>query len=272
MKRLNAALCVPSFLRGEMIGFLVLGPKLSGDRYTRDDMSLLLTLANNAAIALENSRMYEELKQRIAKLKQLYEEEHGLFMDAASAFSYAIDAKDGYTHTHTLKVSDYSFAITDELKGLLPYINFDERFYDNLRITSLLHDVGKIGISDKILKKEGGFTPEEEKELKRHVIIGETILHPIREISDIFELIRHHHENFDGTGYPDGLKGNDIPLISRIIAVANAYDTMTSDRPHRQAISKELAVEEIKKNSGTQFDPVVVKAFVRSIVSPKEAA
>jgi len=272
MTKLGGSLCVPSFLRGEMIGFLVLGEKLSGDRYTTDDMSLLSTLSNNTAIALENARMYEELNERIAKLKRLYKEEHLLFLDAASAFSYAIDTKDNYSHTHSLKVADYCYATTKELEKLLPYVNFNEDFYDTLRIASLLHDVGKIGISDRILKKKGKLTGKEVEELRKHTEIGEMILNPIREIKDAFKLIRHHHENFDGTGYPDGLKGNDIPLVSRIIGVANAYDTMTSDRPHRKAVKKKVAIAELEEKTGLQFDPVVVEAFVKALEKGIKAA
>lgn len=265
MRKLGSSLCIPSFVRGEMIGFMVLGAKLSGDRYTSDDVSLLSTLSNSTAIALENARMYEELNARISKLNQAYQEEHTLFWDAASAFSYAIDTKDGYTHAHALKVCDYSSAITKELEKLLSYINFDENFYDTLKIASLLHDVGKIGVSDRILKKQGPLTKEEKGELKKHTVIGATILQPMREIKEVFDLIRHHHENYDGTGYPDGLKENEIPMISRIIAVANAYDIMTCERGHRKAMKKEDAIEELKRKAGTQFDPVVVEAFLKAL-------
>jgi len=267
MEKMGAVLCVPSFLRGEMIGFLVLGAKLSGNIYTRDDFSFLTTLANSAAVAFENARMYEELNERIAKLKTLYKEEHTLFLDAASAFSYAIDSKDGYTHAHSLKSSDYAIATTKELGKLIPYVNFNDAFYETLRIASLLHDVGKIGVPDKILKKQSKLTPDEHEKLKEHVIIGQRILKPIREIEDSFDIIKHHHENFDGTGYPDGLSGNGIPMASRIIAVCNAYDTMICGRPHRKPMTKEAALKELEDNKGSQFDPVVVDAFIRSIQS-----
>jgi len=265
MNDMGASLCIPSFLKGHMIGFLVLGAKLSGHRYSKNDTTLLLTLSNNAAIAFENAHMYGELKEKIDKLKQLYQQEHTLFIDAASAFSYAIDTKDGYTHTHTLKVADYGLAITKKLERLMPGVNFDGKFYTNLRIASLLHDVGKIGISDEILKKKERLTQEEAAKLKEHAAIGEKILQPMKEISDVFEVIRHHHEHYDGTGYPDGLKGAQIPLISRIIAVANVYDAMTSDRSYRNAIGKKEATEEIRCKAGKDFDPVVVEAFLGSI-------
>ncbi|MFC1806833.1 HD domain-containing phosphohydrolase [Candidatus Omnitrophota bacterium] len=270
MDELGAAVCIPSFLRGEMIGFLVLGTKLSGEHYLAEDFSLLSTLSNNAAIAFENARMYEELKKRVETLKHLYKDEHKLFIDAASAFSFAIDAKDGFTHTHALKVAEYSAVIAKELEKLIPDVKFNQQIYDNLHIAALLHDVGKIGISDKILNKQDSLTGEEEAELKRHAIIGESILQPIKEIGGAFDLIRHHHENFDGTGYPDGLKGKEIPVVSRIIAVANTYDTMISDRPHRKALRRSVAIKEIKDKAGTQFDPIVVEAFIKTLKNSDE--
>jgi HD-GYP domain-containing protein (c-di-GMP phosphodiesterase class II) len=264
MEKAGAILCVPSFLRGEMIGFIALGAKLSGNIYTRDDFSLLSTLANNAAVAFENARMYEELNEKIKKLEVLYKEEHALFMDAASAFSYAIDSKDGYAHAHALKISSYAVATTRELQKLLPYVNFNDKFYETLRIASLLHDVGKIGIPDKILKKRSMLTPDEEKKLKEHVVISHKILKPIREIEDSFDIIYHHHENFDGTGYPDNLQGNEIPMASRIIAVCNLYDSMISGRANKRPKTKQQAIKELNNKTGSELDPVVVNAFLRA--------
>ncbi len=264
MQKTGASLCVPSFLRGEMIGFLVLGEKRSGERYTTDDLSLLSTLSSNAAIAFENARMYEELKARIGKLDKMYKEEHTLFINAASAFSVAIDSKDGYAHAHASKSSIYAAAATKELEKLLPYVNFTKDFYETLRIAALLHDVGKIGIPDKILTKKAKLTKKEYEIFKKHTTIGEQILSPMKEIESTFDIIRHHHENFDGTGYPDGLKGNDIPMASRIIAVCNAYDDMTSERPYRKTISIKAALKELEENKSTQFDPVIVDAFIKA--------
>ena len=264
MQKTGASLCVPSFLRGELIGFLVLGEKLSGERYTTDDLSLLSTLSSNAAIAFENARMYEELKARIDKLDSLYKEEHTLFINAASAFSVAIDSKDGYAESHASKSSSYAVATTKELEKLLPYVNFTKEFYETLRIASLLHDVGKIGIPDKILKKKTKLTKKEYEIFKRHTIIGEQILSPMKEIESTFDIIRHHHENFDGTGYPDGLKGNEIPMASRIIAVCNAYDDMISERPYRKSISKGAALKKLEDKKASQFDPVIVDAFIKA--------
>ncbi|MDD5504016.1 MAG: HD domain-containing protein [Candidatus Omnitrophica bacterium] len=271
MEKTGAVLCVPSFLRGQMIGFIVLGPKLSGNIYTSDDFSLLSTLANNAAIAFENARMYEELTERIYKLDALYKEEHALFLDAASAFSFAIDSKDGYTYAHTRRLSNYAMATAKELEKLLPYINFNDSFYETLHIASLLHDVGKIGIPDRILKKRSALTDEEKEKFKEHVTIGQNILKPIKEIGDSFDVIRHHHENFDGTGYPDGLKGNAIPMASRIIAVCNGFDIMTSTYLEGEPVTRQQAIEKLKEKSGSFFDPVIVDAFIAAYANKEYA-
>ncbi|MFH1645169.1 MAG: HD domain-containing phosphohydrolase [Candidatus Omnitrophota bacterium] len=265
MKRMNARILIPSFLRGEMIGVLVLGSKFSGDSYSLDDTSLLTTLSNNAALAFENARMYEELNKKILHLRYLYQQEKSLFFDTASAFSYAIDTKDSYTHAHALKVAGYTAAISRELPVLMPDVLFSHEFFSMLHIAALLHDVGKIGVSDKILKKRGRLTKAEEKDLEKHTILGEQILRPISEIKEVFTLIRHHHENFDGSGYPDRLKGDKIPLISRIIAVANTYDILTSKRPYKRSVKKETALKRIAKAAGRELDPVVVDAFLKAM-------
>jgi len=137
-----------------------------------------------------------------------------------------------------------------------------KNFRETLQIAALLHDIGKIGVPDHILNKHGSLLPEEFEEIKKHSIIGATILRPIRELSDVAREVRHHQECFDGSGYPDGLKGNDIPLVARIISVADAFDAITTNRPYKKKKSVEEALQELKRCSGTQFDPVVVSAFL----------
>ncbi|MCM8796112.1 MAG: HD domain-containing protein, partial [Candidatus Omnitrophica bacterium] len=126
----------------------------------------------------------------------------------------------------------------------------------------LLHDIGKIGIPEYILNKRGKLTIGERNRIKEHPVIGATILQPIKELKESILGVRHHHERYDGTGYPDGLKANQIPIIASIISVADALDAMTSPRPYRDALSLEIAIEEIRRNSGTQFDPLVVEAAI----------
>ena len=144
----------------------------------------------------------------------------------------------------------------------MPEIGRYRNFRETLQIAALLHDVGKIGIQDHILNKNAKLTPEEFEEVKKHSVIGATILHPIKELGDVVREVRHHQECYDGSGYPDGLKGANIPFIARIIAVADAFDAMTSNRPYRRRKEIEPAIQELKRASGTQFDPVIVSAFL----------
>jgi putative nucleotidyltransferase with HDIG domain len=224
-------------------------------------MGFFVTLANDAAMAIANAQLIENLQQKIEEVKELYVREHRIFIHTAIALAAAIDARDQYTHGHTERVTNYCLAIAKELEGV-PEVSHYKNFRETLQISALLHDVGKIGIPDYILSKNGKLTPEEYEEIKKHSIIGATILHPIKELSDVAKEVRHHQECFDGSGYPDGLAGNDIPLVARIIAVADAFDAMTTNRPYRRRKAVEEAVQELKAKSGTQFDSVIVSAFL----------
>ncbi len=261
MDRLGAQACVPAFSRSRMFGFLVLGEKLSGGSYSQEDLDVLSTLANEAAIALENAQLYEQLFQRMQQIENLYEREHRLFVHTAIALAAAVDARDPYTHGHTERCTAYAMVITDEL-GPIPEIVTAPRFKDMLKIAALLHDIGKIGIPDEILGKKGKLTPKEYRKMQEHPIVGAIILQPIKGMEEVSKALKAHHERYDGNGYPDGLRGIEIPLMARIVSVADAFDTMTTDRPYRKRLSEAAAVVEIERCSGTQFDPVVVQAFL----------
>lgn len=261
MDLLKATFCVPCYFKREFLGVLVLGEKISGEAFTREEMGFFVTLANDAAMAIANAQLIENLQQKIEEVKELYVREHRIFIHTAIALAAAIDARDPYTHGHTERVTNYCLAIAKELEGV-PEISRYKNFRETLQIAALLHDVGKIGIPDYVLNKAGRLTPEEFEEIKKHSVIGATILNPIRELGDVVKEVRHHQECFDGSGYPDGLKGNDIPFIARIISVADAFDAMTSNRPYRKKKDIEGALQELKRCSGTQFDPVIVSAFL----------
>ena len=261
MDLLKAVLCVPCYFKRELLGILILGEKINGEGFSREEMGFFVTLANDAAMAIANAQLIENLQGRVEEIKELYLREHRIFIHTAIALAAAIDARDPYTHGHTERVTNYCLAIAKELDGV-PEVAQYKNFRETLQISALLHDVGKIGIPDYILSKNGRLSPEEFEEIKKHSIIGATILHPIKELSDVAREIRHHQECFDGSGYPDGLAGNDIPLIARIIAVADAFDAMTTTRPYRKKKTVEEALQELKAKSGTQFDPLIVSAFL----------
>ncbi len=178
-----------------------------------------------------------------------------LFYKTIRAISNALDTKDSYTNGHSLRVTLYSMIIAREL-------NLEPAFIEDLEIAALLHDIGKIAIPKCILSKNGRLTNDEFIVMKSHPSKGEKIVVNIKKLHIISEWVKYHHEKYDGTGYPDGLKGEQIPLASRIIALADTYDAMTSTRPYRTALSHETAVNEIKRCSGTQFDPKLDEIFV----------
>jgi putative nucleotidyltransferase with HDIG domain len=195
--------------------------------------------------------MLRDLDFSYKELKKLYD---GLIL----SFVNALDAKSPWTKGHSERVANYAIATAKE-------IGLKEKDIETLRTAALLHDIGKIGTYEVILDKPERLSIEELAIVKMHPVKGEEILSPISQLKDIFPIIRSHHERMDGEGYPDGLKGDEIPLLSRIIAAADSFDSMISERPYRLKLSIEDAVSEIKKCSGTQFDPQVVEAFSKAI-------
>jgi HD-GYP domain-containing protein (c-di-GMP phosphodiesterase class II) len=234
---------IPLMIRGRAIGILNCYVS-SGVSDTEDELDLLENLCSQAAIALENSRLFSNLEKT--------------YFDTIAALAAAIDAKDHYTHGHSEKVMEYSVAIAEEL-------HLDDKEVTAIKFAGLLHDVGKIGIDDNILKKPGMLTPEERAEIEKHPVYGSKIVEKVDFLKTIGSLTFHHHERWDGKGYPDKLKGEQIPMGARILCVADTFDAMTSSRSYRSALPEEVAVEEIKRCSGSQFDPRIVKAFLNVI-------
>lgn len=268
MELLQANICVPSYFKKKLLGILILGTRLSGKDFTRDEIGFFLTLANDAAMAISNAQLIESLQEKIKEIETLYEKSHRLFIHTSIALAAAIDARDPYTHGHTERVTAYSLAIAEEMEDS-PEVKAFPNFRESLHISALLHDIGKIGIPDSILNKTGKLTDAEFEKIKEHPVIGATILYPIKELGAILSGVRSHQERFDGTGYPDRLKGEDIPLLARIIAVADAFDAITTSRPYRDKKSIEEAIAEIKRSSGTQFDPTITNAFLRAYEKKK---
>ena len=194
---------------------------------------------------------------------ELYTKMRKMYLETIRALAEAIDAKDPYTKGHSERVTQTSVALAREL-------NLPEREIDNIEYAALLHDIGKIGIDERILGKNDGLTSEESKRIKEHTIIGAKIIKPVEFLKDSYKAIYHHHERYNGDGYPDELKGEDIPISSRIITVADAYDAMGSDRPYRKKLNKDKILKELKVQSGKQFDPEVVKALISILDRERE--
>jgi len=186
---------------------------------------------------------------------ELYTKMRKVYLDTIRALAAAIDAKDPYTKGHSERVAQTAVALAQEL-------NLSDRDIENIEYTALLHDIGKIGIADNILGKNSSLTNKEFDKIKEHTAMGAKIIEPVDFLKNSSKAIYHHHERYNGEGYPDGLKGKDIPIFSRIIAVADAYDAMNSDRPYRKKLNRDKILRELQDQSGKQFDPEVVKAFI----------
>jgi len=263
MKDLGAAVCVPSFYRDELLGILVLGNKKSGDFFSQDDLDLFSALSDESAVALKNSQLYFEIDKKANELEELYKREHRLFMHASVAFAAAIDARDPYTHGHSERVTNFSLAILDCM-GAVYEVDNNPLFRQRLQIAAVLHDIGKIGVPDNILHKPSKLSDKEWEAMRKHPVTGAEIVTHIKGLRDLIGGIRHHHERYDGKGYPDGLKSDEIPFMAKIIAVADTFDAMTSDRPYRKGLPVEVAREEIQRNAAAQFDPYMVAAFLKA--------
>ena len=235
-------LVVPFQLRNLRDGFLIFGWERKG-MIGDGELRFALALSRQATSILYIVQLYQELAD--------------LLFATLGALSSAIDAKDPYTHGHSRRVAEYAVMASQAM-------DFDPKFITMLKIAGQLHDFGKIGVRENILSKQGRLTDSEKEAMNEHPVIGAQILGKFKSFTDIVPGIRHHHERYDGKGYPAGLKGEKIPLVGRIIAVADAYDAMTTNRPYRARLDHQEALLELKLNAGSQFDPGVVDAFIRA--------
>jgi len=234
-------LIVPIKTEKGMSGILALCNAIDNPFYTKNDLRIILALVSSASVAIDKSYLYEDLRQS--------------FLDTIIALTKAIDAKDRYTRGHSQRVSEYSLSIAKKL-------NLPRREIEMLKFCGPLHDIGKVGIDEAILRKPSSLTTAEYEIIKEHPVVGENIIKHIGFLKEGLAILRHHHERYDGKGYPDGLKGKNIPILARIVAIADAFDSMISDRPYRKAFSPEEAIRRIKMGAGTQFDPEIVNVAI----------
>ncbi|HSK77637.1 MAG TPA: HD domain-containing phosphohydrolase [Thermoanaerobaculia bacterium] len=210
-----------------------------------------------ADLAEDFNRMSGHLESYIQQLRQAAQANRELFIGSLRAFVAAVDAKDPYTRGHSERVASFS-------RTIARYLQLPEEVQHKIWIGALLHDVGKIGVEDRILRKEGVLAPEEYEQMKMHTVMGADIVAPIEQLKEMIPAIRWHHEAWNGRGYPDGLKGEQIPLFARIVAVADTFDAITTNRPYQQAYSLQFAVETITRLTGSRFDAKIVTAFLRA--------
>lgn len=233
---------VPFIFQKEVLGVLHVCDKKPNKLFSKRDFALMVNVGKVCAIAFKNVLLNEQIQDD--------------YLKTITALASAIDARDHYTKGHSEDVARYSLAIAKEMK-------FSHSQTEVLRRAALLHDIGKIGIRDDVLLKSDNLTPEEYKQIKLHPAKGEEIVNALSFLKESSTLIRHHHEGYDGLGYPDEIKGEKIELGARVIAVADSFDAMTCDRFYRKALSLHEAIKKLEQNKGTQFDPEVVECFLK---------
>lgn len=238
-------LCVPVFARGVVVGALQAMNKREGT-FDDNDREIMEALGHHVGVAIENANLYRGLKEA--------------FYQTAEALADTVEKADPYTGAHVRRVMAHALAIAGTF-------DLPEDEVEGIRLAAVLHDIGKVGVPETILRKAEGLDEAELETMRRHCETGSEILQRVNHLHPVMAAVRAHHERFDGTGYPDGLCGEEIPLPARIIAVADAFDAMTTDRPYRAAIAPGEAVEELRACAGSQFDPAIVDAFTRIVTA-----
>lgn len=235
-------IALPLKVKDKPFGVLNLHLSKQKESFTDYDLKFLTLLAGESAITLENIKLYESIEN--------------FYLEMVQTLARVIDAKDAYTGDHAGRARQKARALAEELRmpdQMIKYVEY----------AALLHDIGKIGIDGGILSKPGRLTEDEYNEIKKHPAIGYQILSPIHFLGPVAQMVLYHQEWYNGMGYPEGLKGEEIPLGARIVATIDAWDAMRSDRPYRKALSREIGISELSKGAGKQFDPVVVSAFLK---------
>jgi len=242
-QHIRSAMCVPLAGKSKTVGLIYVDTLSKSHAFTKDDLRLLTAIGDQAGIAVENLLLFNDKKE--------------MLLGSVKALVMSVEARDRYLRGHSERVSAIAVAVART-------IGWQEKELEKVELAALLHDVGKIGTPEYILNKPGRLNVDEIKRSREHPVKGAEILGNIKGIEDIVMAVRHHHEHYNGHGYPDELSGEDIPVLSRIIGLADAFDAMTTDRPYRQAFTVDKTLGEIKQLAGVQFDASVVKAFFKA--------
>ena len=253
-------LVLPMIVRGEVTGLVLLGGKASGEEFSNDDFETIRAMVRHIGVGIHTHRLLEQVAQRAEENRRLYEELRAIYRDTVRAFAAAIDIKDKYTQGHSERVGKYSEIIAREM-------GWTEDEVEGIQIAGYLHDIGKLIVDRDIINAPYNIDAKNSSELNRHPSAGYEILAPINHpYADIPLMAKYHHERLDGRGYPDGLTDEQIPMGAKIVSLADSFDAMTTDRPYRRRRSFEDVVQDLRQNSGKQFDPKVVAAFARAIL------
>ena len=238
-------LCAPLILHDDVLGIIAVSGRKTEQRFDEEEKNLLYNLALQTAVALENAKLNEDAEKT--------------YFETISALALAVEARDSYSRGHLDRVANYVVKVATAL-------NLSQEDIKTLRDAARLHDIGKIGVTDKVLSKEGPLTSQEMEMMKKHCEIGEGIIRPIRSLRMLCDVVRHHHEKLDGSGYPDGLKGDQIHLLVRILTVVDIFDALSTSRPYRKAYTKEEAFEKLKSMKD-QVDQKIIDVLIKTVQS-----
>ena len=233
-----------------VIGVLNLVRVHSGQSFSKVDLEIINVLSAQAGIAIDNVTLYQNIRNN--------------YLQTIRAFAHAVEVKDQYTHGHSENVMQYTML-------LAKHLNLPDDELENIKYAGLLHDIGKIGISEQILNKPGKLTLDEYEEIKKHPVLGARIIDDVPSLKRLVPMVLHHHEYYNGHGYPHGIVGDNIPFGARILSVADTFEAMTSDRPYRKALSFDIACDILRQERGKQFDGHIVDAFLEVISTQKIA-
>jgi HD-GYP domain-containing protein (c-di-GMP phosphodiesterase class II) len=258
---IHKLVCVPLKVQNRITGVVQVIDKASGDDFNDDDRKLLEAMADTAAVAVENVRLYEAERKKTDLLKKAYEELHKTYQATLQALTGLLDSRDTVTRGHSSRVVALTLRLAQAM-GIT-----DPQHPKTIEQCAILHDVGKIGVADAVLRKPGPLDADEWREMRAHPELGYRMLKDIEFLKNALPIVRYHHERFNGTGYPYGLEGKEIPIEARIFAVADAFDAITSERPYKKARTFEQAATVLREDAGKFFDPAVVQAFLKV---PKE--
>ena len=257
-------LLVPLVVRERFIGAVLLGEKATGEKFTEEDLEIVAALARHIGVGIHSHRLLEEVEHKAEENRRLYDGLRAIYKETVHAFAAAIDIKDRYTQGHSVRVGKYSEIIAREL-------GWTDDAVEGIAIAGYLHDIGKLIVDLNVINSPQRFSAKDSKEMSRHPAAGYEILAPISHpYADIPLMARYHHERLDGNGYPDGLKGDEIPPGAKIVTLADSFDAMTTDRPYRKRLPLADVLADFRANTGTQFEPAVVCAFCRAFLKEIE--